>query len=527
MSSNIIDINNIFKSNNLLRDECISIIESHNNESFVYIDKFTNKNKSIITTLPDIDPIKYTNEYYEIFIYYHNFINYLETSIVSMGYSIDDLYININRSDSFIVKLYDTIDSYKKTIINNIYSIKNNQSNSIDLFINSFTTIDNKFINNLYKLMNNDNFINVGSILINKFMDDNKLTDEHLLQIKELNSNLKLHLLMNKFIYNYNYKTRRIDNYIQTFNLIPVEGIALPLESILNNLFGVQTNISIKTLSKNLQLISTKNKKNIGIIIICKNNDDIYYNINNLFNYDKLDKIKQETGVNNNYIELYKLLHIKKIENKQDNIIWTFNIDSSTTDGYILWSNDMKEFKYKSDPVDSSIIKKLVRNEPSIIIEEYNKRIEDIIIDNQNIELKNSYNDVKYLNLTSEADENKFRNNIINSILSYLRKYIKKNNINNTNTLHDSILDIECETHICDIIFNESSKLDFSKNDSQFYNTLLFEMTTILNGIKKDIILSTSNDSIFIIIEKIINSNITDNLYTKLMDIKYINYLNS
>jgi hypothetical protein len=174
-----------------------------------------------------------------------------------------------------------------------------------------------------------------------------------------------------------------MNNRLQRFGLVPSEGRCVPLKNIISNLFSIDMDISIASLNDHLAIVSNKMNKKIGMVIIHTPNDHIYFDIGSLLLPGSAAEIKKETGISKKYISLFKTLQIEPSNGKStdgEDEILCFGFEESdveSADVYVLWSFDLEKYRYKSEPIQSATIKKLLRNEPSDLIAKYNSSLEE------------------------------------------------------------------------------------------------------------------------------------------------------
>lgn len=482
--------------------------------------KEVEKNKKLISLninfFNSLDNKKINEELYlEIilnnFKLYSNLFNIIQ-NFDKFSLELNKIEIENNNRINYILKKQLIELTYN--LNNNLYKLKTlNENNYIYSFIKDIT-IEHKenkyFLNqNIYNEISKlfySNFQLISLIklyynfLINE-IDDHNLNNI-LFKFKEDAKNK----IFNINIYENNItKTKFNNKNLQLFNLIPYNKFDNDLNKIIKNLFNYTSNkkISIQNLNSILKIYSKEKKINVAIVL--------FYNYGNHLNFDNnkiLNKnlnIDTSKGINNKIIEQNKFLICNDdyFESENKNYIHLYNYNKNTEYALFLDTYDYKnfrilttnslindEFSLKNVWIKSLYVDNIIRNEPSIKIQKYNKFFEDalnkIIIDDPDTE----FNEKKYFSLIDDEKTDKITRNFILSVLSELYKYydLKYSNIKKIDDVYNVIID----EHVFDIIqkniLSNFVKLDDDLLNNELYFTYITQISEISKKIKKNII---------------------------------------
>jgi hypothetical protein len=525
----------LFKSNHLIHSNVVNIIKAHNEESYHKLDIYKEK-KPVELKLINTKIINTMNDFYSNYKYHHNFIKYVNECLSQLNYSENDLFVHINRSNDYINHLFIKFNKQKEEISNLLEILIKNENEIVSLFIKyniklDKVDIDTDYINNLFTLFDDTEFLHVGYKLILALYNNKLLSPELRSLMIPLITNLKNKVLEIKYNSKISYASKTLINDLQRFNLVSDEMNNASLVEVLNNLFGVRLDntFNIKQLSDILKIESKKANKQIGIIIIIKNNyTDSYFNISSLFNEPLIKELDSVTGVNKKYIDTYDTLKIKDLEVTKENQLMCFNIVSNTELAYILWSNDLVDYTYKKDPINNLILFKLLRNEPSMVINNYNKNIEQLILDNKNLQISQEFKKVKYYDFQLSLSSNEYLTKLCLNIEIIIKDLISKKSIDDINEM---IKDKSLRNAIINII-SKSLKLINYKFSQYEISLLLNIANSISQKIIRDMIylLGNNKNTVSTILKEcptIIKNRIftNDTIYDRILNSYYLNIL--
>lgn len=503
-------------------------------------------NKEFPITLPEflIDHPKCYNKnqefnkqlicFYENYHYYFKLNEYISKLLGSINYSLDDLYIKLNRSPTYIVSYYSELSKLTTEFKDYKQELNYNITTLVDVFNNTIieqkdsikitSDIINLILNTPYNLELSISFIQV-------FHDLNLLSYDNIYQINDKIVKLRNELLNIQNAKKISYKSKLLQNKLQRFKLIPEEMDSISLSEVINKLFNISSNdLTLKNISNTILNINKQTNKNCGIIIIYNNNHDIYFNLVNLFDKPLIDQFTKITGVNSEYIDAYKTLKINYNEssNKEDQLI-AVNINDKTKHAYVLWTSNFTTFKYSEALIDKPIIDKIMRNEPSEYIERYNQELENMISEEINENLKYEFKKVKYYDFNDVISEDEYLIKIKELIINFL---ISIGQLPNIKSLNDFIIYINKQKTVFD---NEMVQLLISHppvkiKDEHTTIMFIYEITKISKKIKKECVdLSIKDLSLPVkefeknfkeIVEYAVGAN--DNIYTKIINSYYL-----
>ena len=526
----------LFKENILIHTNVLDIINTHNDESYHKLKIFKSKLPVQLKNIKYSDINILLNDFYTNYKYQNSFIEYLQDCLMQINYSEDDLFVHINRSNDYINHLFIKFNSQKKEIEDQLVNLLDNKTEIVNLFIEhnllfSKTDIDFKYIDNLFKLFDDDTFVDVGYKLLLAFYNNKLLSIEVRSYMIPLVDDLKNKILEIKYNSKISYVSKSLQNNLQQFNLWSDETDHVSLNDVIYKLFGSKHNeeLSIKQLSDLLKLESKKNNKETGIVVIVKNNfTDSYFNISTLFNDILIKELTNVNGVNKKYIDTYDTLKIKNLDTVKDSQLMCFNISKTTEDIYILWSNDLINYKYRTEPINNNLLTKLLRNEPSMLINNYNKNIEQLILNNKNLQISQEFKKVKYYDFQLSPSSNDYLNKLCLNIEIVIRDLITKKSIDDITIM---LKNKSLRNHVINIIAKSLKLINYKF--SEYELTLLLNIaSSISQRIVRDMIYLLGNNKITtgmilkeypIIIKNRIFTN--DTIYDKILNSYYLNLL--
>ena len=247
-----------------------------------------------------------------------------------------------------------------------------------------------------------------------------------------------------------------------------------------------------------------------------------------MFNDILIKELTNVNGVNKKYIDTYDTLKIKNLDTVKDSQLMCFNISKTTEDIYILWSNDLINYKYRTEPINNNLLTKLLRNEPSMLINNYNKNIEQLILNNKNLQISQEFKKVKYYDFQLSPSSNDYLNKLCLNIEIVIRDLITKKSIDDITIM---LKNKSLRNHVINIIAKSLKLINYKF--SEYELTLLLNIaSSISQRIVRDMIYLLGNNKITtgmilkeypIIIKNRIFTN--DTIYDKILNSYYLNLL--
>lgn len=530
-------------TNNKLIAECSKLIEEHNklsykkvslaspSISFDYIKPKYFKQKSSMSS----DII----QFFEMFVAQMVVTSELKTIIESIAYTNEDLSIHIDRSPDSISQIFSSLTETRIKLTNTHGQIIQNIDECVKAFDSYFASqlnpdIDiSEVIEVIYICMTQHGlaerinsksrdrpFIYVGAKLIETLYKTNLLSQNHIQSISEYNDKLKQTVLGADS----KIQSNAIINRLQTFGLVPDEGPNQSLHDVINTLFGLNMKLfpSIKDamdpLSKTLKLVTADTGVATGLIIILSPNEDTYFDMTNLYS---VSRANGDSGIDEHMVNTFDLIrHGNSASIKQSEMI-TIGIDLDKTKmAYILWSNDLKTFKMKNNPIGGAIIRKILRNTPSATIESYNNTIEELIVNNR-VEDAISFNRVKYMSfsdaVTEESFLSKFQTKLVSAVMNSIGKLEGWK-------MRDAIVHDLFTDDMLDAI--DAAKVDLGIHPQLFSahcNIIYASMANkIVNSLKKELLQQTKLNKVMVgeIVKLVVETN--DNIYSRVIASYYL-----
>lgn len=517
--------------------EVTKLLADHNDISYK---KLTLATPEVEFDFVNYDKKKYTNPVaLEIIAFYNEFmsqsiaINNLEVILESMSYTDEDLTININRSHDAILKIFSSLVDTKIKLSGFYDQLKMNLQSVIKSFIRYIKSMVSanmdsedvaSIITVIYKCMlskglqrhinvDDRKFIEIGYALIEILYDAKVLAKEHCDLIKKLNDELKQIVLLTSqvAVSDHDSITR-----FQTFGIVPDEGDNESLNTIMEKLFGV-SDARFESIDKSFDLVDQTLKSyerqsgvSTGMIVFVSSNEDNYFNLSGLLNDDKLF---ESEGVTEQMIKTFDILKTNKNTRTKKNDIIQINIEDSTKQAYLLWTNDLQTFKYKASP--TCHIKKILRKTSSEAIDAYNGLLTRIIESQKGLDAI-AFNKVKYMSFNNVMTEERFLKNLETTLTSLIISVAKQSK--------KKQFDIDLLTDISRLVLD---KIDLMKNDfgvSFSSHTMIIYTSMadkIVRSLKKQLLnQSISNDLVNETVSIIVNSN--DNIYSRTIASYYL-----
>jgi hypothetical protein len=412
-------------------DFVIGLIKNHNQVSY----------KKLVV---DYETVKFkTNsiisDFMEQYLTLVNATTMIKNAYSMTNYSHDDIHMNVDRSIDYVIELFSTLSKVRDDMKKHISLIEFNMDRCIDSY-NGIISADLKslndddiidFISKTYKQMKENNvFIEYGSrlisIIIRWIIPQNK--QNVLDHITDLNYQLKKE--MNKLD---GILTKKVHtNRLQRFGLVPDEGTNESLSNVIKRLFGLSIDVnsenmvSIETFERIIKILQADTGVSTGIILIVSPNTNIYFNMTDLF---KRKAPPAYQGITKDMINRYELIETYSTsESVKKSQLIVLGKDIKV--GYVLWTNDMKKFKWKSNTIDHKYLDRIIRNSPSDIVQSINDKLEKLLeIDHADDIVE--FNKVKNMAFNEKHTEEIFLETLATKIFDILKKH---NNMEKTNT---------------------------------------------------------------------------------------------
>ena len=503
-----------------LAQMCIDILDQQNTDSYkavqvpkIEVLSFNPKTSSA----SDIQLVEFYRQSMSIVKFTHN----LKFVVQAMVYPHSEVAIHVDRSPAFILKLERKLAERTAQVTTYLSQLQQNTQHIIDAYCKQLEdnsdqiSVDLHYLELIYHCMQYDfKFIPYGVAILSQLFASNLVSDGYQTDIRRLSNELKL-----KYLDIPNDKSDLSEAspcMLQTFNLTPtLPNMSLP--QIFKQVFGITIDsVTIGNLEKVLQATSKSLAKPASFVVITKHNNDFYYDLTNLFDRNKLSKITNKGGISAEYIDVYQTLRSILIKKKAANQVSTYNFPVDNSDTYVLWTNDNSQFKLREQPVEATIIHKLLTNQSSGIIEKYNKQFELKLLDIIQNDSLVSYKQVKYLSFDTDTEEATYIDLICNKLV---KRITSIKNIDTTKDLSDQF------TKILQAEFN-GFKPFHKKGSIPVHALLVYNNAAIriANRIEKELIVWSINgqaiDQIASIVRTIVASN--DNIYSRFISSYYL-----
>lgn len=477
----------------------------------------------------------------EIITFYEQYITQLITveklkdMLNTISYTNEDLTSHIDRSAESLGEIFSELTKIKNQFVQVHEAIINNIMTDTNAFVQYVASlVDTKsdlreIIDTIYSCMKKQSlketvdvdthpFIHLGAYLIEAIYDKGLLTGELIDHVHELNSELK------QTIFQVKQTSSTTFNRLQRFKLVPDEGQNITIKDVAHQLFGLQMDVprsmkeTITHLNRILKLVTADTGVSTGLIIMISPNQDIYFDMLSL---QTLDKSFGTAGISAAMIDTFDLIkHGNKPKVKSSELL-TIGIDPDNTEmAYVLWTNDMETFKYKTMPIHKSMINKLIRQSPSVTIAAYNELLTKII-ETARAEDVVSFNRTKYMSFNESVTEESFLNMLQSKLVTAIMNEIGK--LHNEK-LTSAIVDTKFTKMLMDTI--DKLKRDLGINTkalSPHCHIVYASMgNKIIAKIKKGLLTlsALSKDVLNDIVETAVKSN--DNIYSRTIASYYL-----
>jgi hypothetical protein len=111
----------------------------------------------------------------------------------------------------------------------------------------------------------------------------------------------------------------------------------------------------------------------------------------------------------------------------EDNIL-TINVNdtSKLQMVYVLWTNDLKKFKYREKPAPKHIVKHILRHSPSEMINSYNDKLCKLVV-SKTTGLKDiaSFKKTQYMSFSEDMTEEKFIQALVKRLSTVIMEKLK------------------------------------------------------------------------------------------------------
>lgn len=515
----------VIESNNAIIEDCNKLINEHN--EFGYLKIKTHIPQATNVSFQKSNAfIEYVHDFYTRIMNATSASDYFDNLSSSMNYSMEDLIVKIDRSTSYIMETKSKMDRIRDRMIEFVIQIKHNNKLCCNEFIrflhdehsNMSYTIEQDELEFVFKCANTDHrFITYGVSILCQLLEDKLINESYKELISKRSNELKLSILTN----NEKHEHRRL--MLQTFNLFPTVN-NLTIKQMIKTLFhiDIRSFTTFDDLQDVINRISTTSLKQVALIVIARSNaNDIYFNMDTLFDRNIQQTITSKSGVNQDYIDAFFNLKYDAVAKKIANdihVISSANDMNNSDEIYLTWTNDYINFKVREIPVSKNIATKLVNNKSSQIVSLRNAKFEKNFLNAINNTELVSYKQVKYLAFNMENEEVAFIDTLFKDIESYIIKRSSKEDLSKT-LVASAITTVICLTY-------DAFKPFHMKGDVPIHAKLMYDNIAVRIGkrIREDIVIWAYEKKPNSDLKSIIMSRIggSDNIYTKFISSYYL-----
>lgn len=428
--------NSCINANNSIIKECVELVTQYNQLNISGQFKPTLSIPIVITYSsihpkhiphPKTDVAKEIITFFEWYSTQMYFVDTLKEILVSSLDNDDTLLLTGNERGK--------VDTIRTRLLANHQILIDNLSSAVDtmvakVFTNNSTLVNHEVIETIYICMKQSRlasvvsireaarpFVYVGFRLIEQLQTLQLLDVDRLTLIRRLNEDLKETLVGVR----HEFDTEGTFNHLQTFGLVPAEGNNGTLQAVISKLlhFEITGDADFKVVSSLLKKRSMDSGTPTGILIFVSPHPDLYFNMKSLTKVTKGRPPSMAEGINVNKIRKSDIIKMGERPTATTSYVQTINVDSNASLAYILWTNNLTSFKWREEPVDAAMIKKILRLKPSQTIEQYNKLFESAIGSSRQHDGL-IFNRVKYMSFTEAVTEESFLDLLIVRIVDSL-----------------------------------------------------------------------------------------------------------
>ncbi len=523
--------------NETLIHDCAVLINEHNQRSYKKVSFQAPSVEYRFIKVKDIGKEPLSKEiisFYEAYSSQMYALHALKAVAKDTEYTYDDVALNIDMSSFSIVKLLSELEVAHTKLLEHIDNIEKNalsEISALEGYIKEVVTQDSNvmdIVSTVFVCMkqlgitkaNIDEslrlFIPVGVRIISTLHELRLLSIDNIAFIKRQSDELK-QIALSAAVSDVTSINR-----LQQFGIVPDEGPNHPLQQILKTLFGLDipniTSIkdSYDIIEKQLKLASGSVHR--GLIIHVSPNEDVYFDTSSLFNAKNVSGVP---GITESMVHAFNLIKVgtKPVAKAHELMTININVDS-TQSAYVLWTNNYKTFKVRTEPIGNGLIRKLVRGCPSPTIESFNQLIERIM-DSSHANDSISYNKVKYMSFTDDMDERQFLDLLSNKLQKGVEQLIGK--VTDAKT-RDRVNDKVFEDMLFDILEGCKAKLGVPTAQLSSHCHIIYGnmAVSIVGKIKKQLLSSSVIDKSVIkgAIDLSVHTN--DNIYSRIIASHYL-----
>lgn len=491
--------------------ECKKLLTRHDELSYKSA-KLSDREFSFVSKVKLADPLsKDVSMFYENYTSRLAIMEEIKSIIADTDYNIDDLHININRSEDTISEILSALTivhhkllSHHESLIHELSSV----ASEFCLYIKD-TVANNSNIANIidviYSCMAKD-FIRIGMMLIQAVHTSGHMSDAHKLQIRSMNDALKSTIL------DADANPPASTNLVQTFGIVPDEGSNRSFSECMDLLFGIKIkSFDINATAKSLQ-------RHTGLFVFVSKNADTYFDMSSL----KIKSSRPDTaGVDSQMVKTFDIIKQGDAPSAKQSELLEINISDNTEKAYAIWTNNMQTFKLRSEPIGKQLIEKLRRQSPSPIIGAYNKLLTDMIMKSERNGDAISFNRVKNMSFNESINEAEFIKQLQAKLEVVIYKQLKGQS---GDKLHAVIASDDFENVLLDEI--DRAKEDFGVHPSMLSthcHIIYASMTeSIVSKIKKELYIHSTitKELLKAQLPLIIATN--DNIYSRVIAAHYL-----
>lgn len=316
-------------------------------------------------------------------------------------------------------------------------------------------------------------------------------------------------------------------NYLQTFSIVPSDANNKSLQEVVRHLLHIDLDgaADVDVVSSLLKQISIDSGVSTGIIIYASPHPDIYFNLQPLLQTTQGRTPSAAEGIDIAKVSKFDIIKLGDAPTATTSHIKMLNVDADTERAYVLWTNNFKSYKWRSEPISSSTIKKILRRKPSQTIEQFNKRLEEEIISSRKFD-GYSYNLVRYMSFTRSVTMESFLEILTTRVVDFLLAKLGGINIRTAATLNDELID-----ELIQIIDEAKDELGVPRDILSAHCRIVYASITmkLASKIKKEMVLlcsSTQEDehltrsALLRMVKTVIQSN--DNIYSRVIASHYL-----
>jgi hypothetical protein len=152
-------------------------------------------------------------------------------------------------------------------------------------------------------------------------------------------------------------------------------------------------------------LASTLASNHVGLLVFISPNADTYFDMSAL---QEITQSNASAGVRADIIQQLNLLKIGGPSNQARTMMRALGIDDDTERAFVVWTNNLTDFKLRKQPVEAGLLRRILRRTPSVTIASYNTLLQQLTVKDKTEDDVYAFKRVQYMTFNSSVTEESF-----------------------------------------------------------------------------------------------------------------------